>query len=140
MHITPAHLENLVEERYRKRGEQYYADGIVELTSVTDKKAVAKCAGTRLYTTTINLNGNSLSGKCSCPAFDDFGPCKHMAATAYAVMNKKNYAPSEAFHDIKEMDEQLQRVLQRKTKAELIDIIYQYVADDPDLYDYLVEN
>ncbi|WP_368666738.1 SWIM zinc finger family protein [Wolbachia endosymbiont of Mansonella ozzardi] len=33
------------------------------------------------------VHGTFLSGKCSCPAFVYFGPCKHTAAIGFALVN-----------------------------------------------------
>ncbi len=97
MHLTDTHISALIEERYRQRGREYFLQGMVEITTVTETRVTAKCAGTRLYKTMLELKNGTLSGECSCPAFEDFGPCKHMAAACYAVMaeNKAGYAPSD---------------------------------------------
>ncbi len=135
MHLTDSHLSTLIEERYRQRGREYFAQGMVELTQMTPSKVTAKCAGTRLYKTRLELKNNTLSGECSCPAFTDFGPCKHMAAVAYAVMakHKTSYAPSEEYEWRKEECSRLEKHLTQKTKTELVMLIMQLMQEDPDL-------
>jgi uncharacterized Zn finger protein len=135
MHLTDSLLSSLIEERYRKRGREYFTQGMVDLTSVTPSKVTAKCAGTRLYKTRLELKNAALSGECSCPAFTDFGPCKHMAAVGYAVMakHKTGYAPSEAYAYRKEECSRLEKHLTRKTKAELVMLIMQLMQEDTDL-------
>jgi uncharacterized Zn finger protein len=134
MRLTDAHIASLIDERYRQRGREYFAQGMVELTGVTDSKVTAKCAGTRLYRTKIELKNGSLSGECSCPAFEDFGPCKHMAATCYAVMakNKAGYAPSEEYEWRKEECQRTGKHLMKKSKAELVMLLMQIMQDDHD--------
>ncbi|MDM8335232.1 SWIM zinc finger family protein [Wolbachia pipientis] len=43
--------------------------------------------GAYVYRITLRCNGPLLSGGCSCPAFVYYGPCKHMAATGFALIN-----------------------------------------------------
>lgn len=135
MQLTDSLMATLIEERYRQRGREYYAQGMVELTAVTDVKVTAKCAGTRLYKAKLELKNGTLSGECSCPAFEDFGPCKHMAAVCYAVMakHKAGYAPSEEYEWRKGECSRLERHLMKKSKAELVMLIMQVMQDEPDL-------
>jgi uncharacterized Zn finger protein len=135
MRLTDSHLSTLIEERYLKRGRGYFAQGMVELTQVTPTKVTAKCAGTRLYKTRLELKNNILSGECSCPAFTDFGPCKHMAAVGYAVMakHKTGYTPSEEYAWRRDESIRLEKHLTQKTKAELVMLLMQIMQDDPEL-------
>lgn len=135
MQLTDSLIAALIEERYRQRGREYFSQGMVELTTVTATKITAKCAGTRLYKTRMELKDGKLSGDCSCPAFEDFGPCKHMAAACYAVIakNKAGYAPSEEYSWRKEECERFEKHLMKKNKAELMALIMQIIQDEPDL-------
>lgn len=135
MQLTNSHLSALIDKRYLERGMEYFAEGLVELTSVTHTKATAKCAGTWLYTIQLELKESILSGKCTCPAFEDFGPCKHMAATGYAIMAQNNtgYIPSQKFDRQKEEYEQILKRLKKKSKDELIALIMLMIQEDPDL-------
>jgi len=135
MRITDTHISALIDERYRQRGRDYFAQGMVELTGVTETKVTAKCAGTRLYKTKLELKNGALSGECSCPAFEDFGPCKHMAAACYAVMAKykAGYAPSEEYTWRKDECESVEKHLMKKSKAELVGMIMQIIDGEPDL-------
>jgi uncharacterized Zn finger protein len=135
MHLTDSLIATLIDERYRERGKHYFQQGMVELTKISATQVKAKCAGTRVYKTTLKLDNGTLSGQCSCPAFTDFGPCKHMAAVAYAVMasKKAGYAPSEAYKWRKEEYKHLENQLMKKSKNELIMLIMQILDDDPNL-------
>jgi uncharacterized Zn finger protein len=135
MRLTDLHIERLIEERYRQRGRQYFLQGLVELTSVTNAKVTAKCAGTKLYKVRLELQDGKLQGACSCPAFEDFGPCKHIAATCYATMAKcrQGYAPSEEYQERKEELGRLERYLTRKSKSELVMLVLQMIQEEPEL-------
>src|SRR5690606_27116197 len=128
-------MSALIDECYRQRGREYFAQGMVELIGVTETKVTAKCAGTRLYKTKLELKNGALSGECSCPAFEDFGPCKHMAAVCYAVMakNKAGYAPSEDYEWRKDECERVEKHLMKKSKTELVGMIMQIIDGEPDL-------
>jgi len=73
-----------------------------------------------------------LSGNCTCPAFEDFGPCKHIAATAFAVIahNENSYEPHPAAFDrIEELHVIKMRLLEME-KPELINLLRQYVDEE----------
>ena len=44
-----------------------------------------RVAGTEDYRTRVTGRGEDIAGECSCPAFDDWGFCKHMVAAALAA-------------------------------------------------------
>lgn len=132
MQITAEHIIDLCEERYRERGMQILRDGMVELLKVTDTKATAKCLGTRMYKVELELDDGKLVGECTCPAFEDFGPCKHMAAVAHAV-RQSGYEPSEQYEDEKEEAERIERHLMKKSKSQLVSMIMQVIYEDPEL-------
>jgi uncharacterized Zn finger protein len=135
MKLTDSLIVTLIEERFRQRGMDYFVQGMVELTTITDTKVTAKCAGTRLYNTKLELKNGVLSGECSCPAFVDFGPCKHMAAVCYAVMekHKAGYSPSKEYEWRKEEWEHFEKHLMKKSKGDLVLLIMQLMQDEPDL-------
>lgn len=132
MKITAEQIIELIDERYRERGMQILRDGMVELLKITDTTASAKCLGTRMYRVELELDDGKLVGDCTCPAFDDFGPCKHMAAVAHAV-RQTGYAPSEEYEYEKEEAERLEKHLLSKKKPQLVSMIMQMIADDPEL-------
>lgn len=132
MQITPQHIIDLIDERYRERGMQILRDGMVELLQVTDHTVTAKCLGSRMYKIELELDDGKLVGDCTCPAFEDFGPCKHMAAVAHAV-RQPSYTPSEQYQDQKEEAERIENHLMEKSKSQLVSMIMQVMCDDPDL-------
>jgi uncharacterized Zn finger protein len=64
------------------RGEAYHRDGRVKILAVEPRRVLAQVAGTEDYSVNLIGKGETIKGECTCPAFDDYGFCKHMVATA----------------------------------------------------------
>ncbi len=141
MKLTDHQIRALIDDRYIERGRAYLKARQLELTDITPDRVTAKCAGTRIYTVTLNLKNRRLSGTCTCPAVDEFGPCKHMAATALAVQARSvsGYAPSEAFQQRKAQTSKIERQLLRMSKTELVDLIMEMVPDEEALAYWLTD-
>ncbi len=86
MHLTLTALKNLIDDIYIKRGKDYFQDGSVAILDRSKDRVSARILGSRKYRTSLWWEGSELDGECSCPAYEDFGPCKHMAALGFAVM------------------------------------------------------
>ena len=67
------------------RGEEYHRDGLVDLLSVERDRVLARVLGSEDYRTVLKGRGKKIRGECSCPAFRDWGFCKHLVATALAT-------------------------------------------------------
>jgi uncharacterized Zn finger protein len=67
------------------RGEAYWRDGQVQLLAIEPGRVLAEVAGTEDYRIALRGQGRTIDGECSCPAFSDWGFCKHMVATALAA-------------------------------------------------------
>jgi hypothetical protein len=67
------------------RGEAYHRDGRVELLAVEPGRVLAEVSGSEDYRVRLVRKGEEFGGECTCPAFEDFGFCKHMVATALAA-------------------------------------------------------
>lgn len=78
-------LQELAGPKIFARGESYYRDGQVVILSIEPGRVVAQVAGSEDYRTELTRRGGNISGACSCPAFEDWGFCKHMVATALAA-------------------------------------------------------
>ena len=78
------------------KGQKYYADGRVTQLSWNDNCTVftSRVSGTYDYSCTLNFNNNRLvSHECNCRAHYNYsGPCKHIVATMFAIMNQRNDA------------------------------------------------
>src|ERR1700689_4244882 len=64
------------------RGEAYHRDGRVQNLAIEPRRVLAQVAGTDNYRVNLLGRGETIKGECTCPAFDDYGFCKHMVATA----------------------------------------------------------
>lgn len=62
------------------RGEGYAEQGYVEIVSIDGDEVLAHVDGTETYIVEMTVSANA--GLCTCPAFEDWGICKHIAATA----------------------------------------------------------
>lgn len=80
-----AALRALVGAKVFARGQEYFADGAVQLLAVEKDRVLAQVAGSEDYRTRLSGRGKRIGGDCSCPAYDDWGHCKHMVAVALAV-------------------------------------------------------
>lgn len=67
------------------RGEDYHRSGQVLILSIEPGRVLAQVAGSEDYRTELTGRGDDIDGECSCPAFEDWGFCKHMVATALAA-------------------------------------------------------
>jgi hypothetical protein len=78
-------LRELAGGKVFARGETYHRDGQVQILAIEPKRVLAQVAGTEDYRTELRGHGRNIDGECSCRAFEDFGFCKHMVATALAA-------------------------------------------------------
>jgi uncharacterized Zn finger protein len=67
------------------RGSAYAREGLVRLISVTATDVRAEVSGTEVYPARLSGAGRVFSGACVCPAFADWGFCKHLVAVALVV-------------------------------------------------------
>ena len=78
-------LRDLAGDKVFARGEAYHLDGQVQILAIEPKRVLAQVAGTEDYRTELTGRGRDIGGHCSCPAFRDWGVCKHMVAVALAA-------------------------------------------------------
>ena len=123
-------LRELAGDKVFARGKDYYRDGAVEILSIDRGRVLARVAGTDDYRTEITGRGTQIGGECSCPAFGDWGFCKHMVATALAA-NAAGGAPEAEGAD------PLSRIrdhLKVKSVDALVQIIMDLAERDPTLF------
>lgn len=78
-------LRKLAGDKVFARGEAYFGDEAVDILSLARERVLARVAGTEDYRVEIAGRGSAFRGDCSCPAFSDWGFCKHLVATALAA-------------------------------------------------------
>lgn len=112
------------------RGEAYWRDGLVTIIDINAARVRAQVSGTENYRTTVTGRGADIGGDCSCPAFSDFGPCKHIAATALAANDGATKGGGNALSRIRAH-------LETKDAAALVDILVDLAERDPAIFQRL---
>jgi uncharacterized Zn finger protein len=75
-----AALRDVAGEKVFARGAAYHEDERVEIVSFDGARVRARVIGSEVYRCELVGSGKKFSGKCSCPAFSDWGFCKHLVA------------------------------------------------------------
>jgi uncharacterized Zn finger protein len=78
-------LRDLAGDKVFARGEAYHRGGQVQILAIEPMRVLAQVAGTEDYRTELTGRGRNIGGHCSCPAFRDWGICKHMVAVVLAA-------------------------------------------------------
>lgn len=112
------------------RGETYHREGRVEIVSLTPRRITAQVLGEQRYRVTLASRTERIDGECSCPAFDDWGFCKHMVATALAVNDLAGLTP-EAGDAI---FERIRNYLRGAGTETLVDMIVALAEQDDALF------
>lgn len=84
--ITRQTLKLLAGGQSFSRGEEYHNDGLVNLLALDEDRATAQVRGTSTYKCKLQASGESILGKCTCPAFEDVGFCKHLVAMGLEII------------------------------------------------------
>jgi uncharacterized Zn finger protein len=111
------------------RGEDYFRSEQVQILIIEAGRVLAQVAGSEDYRTELRGRGRSIDGHCSCPAFADFGFCKHMVALGLAANAAGGGAGAGA--------EALSRIrdhLKSKSVDFLADVIVDVAERDPKLF------
>lgn len=142
MTINERHIHDYVDERYVERGKDYCKQGLVHLDNISTANIAAKCVGSRIYSVYLKLHQGRILGECNCPAFDDYGPCKHIAAVAFAVIarQKGKYSPSPACIERLKIHQRLMDHLNALPKPELVNILVNFIDDDEEFLLMLVDD
>ena len=141
MNVTLEKIKGLVEEPYFSRGEKYFKDGMIKISSISEREVKAKVLGSVVYAVELFLAKEGLDGRCSCPAFYDIGPCKHIAAVGIALIDHQKGKYQTSFDCADQIDEyeKFEMVLKGKSKNELISIILRMSSSCPEIIYELIE-
>lgn len=80
----------------RERGEFYFRDRRVTITSQYPDSAVATVRGSEIYEVDVSWGELELSCECDCPAWADYGVCKHIWAVLLALDSRPAGKPAPA--------------------------------------------
>ncbi|HJQ57841.1 MAG TPA: acyltransferase [Vineibacter sp.] len=125
-------LREIAGDKVFARGKDYHSAGDVAILRLDAGRVVAQVAGTDDYRTVVTGSGEKIGGECSCPAFRDWGFCKHMVATALAA-NDAPAAPDGAADGGDELT-RIRGHLKAKGVDALVAMIIDLADHDPNLF------
>src|SRR6267378_1690609 len=128
-----AALRELAGEKVFVRGVAYHEDGHVEIVTLDEARVLASVEGSEVYRCELVGSGTAFSGVCSCPAFDDWGFCKHLVATALAA----NCLGPEELEQAAGRAAKIREHLRAKGVEKLVEMIVGLAARDPSLQEEL---
>lgn len=121
-------LQKFAGEKVFARGEAYHRDGQVAILAIERARVLALVTGTEEYRTVVAGGGADIGGECSCPAFDDWGFCKHMVAVALAANDVDEDAPEMGALTL------IRDHLRQENKVALVRMILSQAERDIDLF------
>jgi uncharacterized Zn finger protein len=125
-----AALREFAGEKVFARGVAYHEDGRVEIISIDSARVLARVIGSEVYRSELKTVGRKFSGGCSCPAFSDWGFCKHLVAIALAANDLEPAAVEQAANRLSKIREHLRA----KGIEPLIAMIMGLAERDPALF------
>ncbi len=88
--ITREDIKNIFGTTIYNRGLQYYKEDLVYQLEY-DKRMntwTARVAGSKRYRVETKILEDRISSRCNCPAFDNFGGCKHEVAVLLNIIDR----------------------------------------------------
>src|SRR6185436_12770540 len=105
-------LSQFVPAKIRKRGAEYFHNGLVNLVSCKGEKVEAIVSGTEGYQVVLRREDTLVWAGCSCPYSNDRGEvCKHIWATVLAadeeggLRGPRGGLPDEIISDVFSLDD-----------------------------------
>src|ERR1700694_3292771 len=124
-----AALRDVAGEKVFARGAAYHEDGQVEIVTFDRTRVLARVIGSEVYRCELVGMGKKFSGACSCPAFSDWGFCKHLVATALTA----NSLGSEALEQASGRFAKIREHLRAKGVEGLVEMVVGLAERDPSL-------
>ena len=132
MRFDVASLRKIAGDKVFSRAQAYFQGGRVEILFVGPDGVRARVAGREYYRTVIKGRDKAIAGECSCPAYEDWGICKHVVATALAVNAGEGVAKELAAAQAR-----IRSHLKSQSTDALVDMILEYAEMDPELFSRL---
>jgi hypothetical protein len=123
-------LRDLAGEKVFARGEAYCRGGQVEILAIEPARVVAQVSGTEDYRTVLTGRGKRIGGECSCPAFEEWGFCKHMVAVALMANAEGGDAKAEGAGTLS----RIRQHLKSKSIDTLVEMIVELAERDAKIY------
>ncbi len=124
-----AALRDVAGEKVFARGAAYHEDERVEIVTFDRTRILARVIGSEVYRCKLVGAGKKFSGECSCRAFDDWGFCKHLVATALAA----NDLGSGAIEQASSRFAKIREHLRAKGVEGLVEMVVGLAERDPAL-------
>jgi uncharacterized Zn finger protein len=124
-----AALRDVAGEKVFARGIAYHEDGQVEIITFERTRVLARVIGSEVYRCELVGAGKKFSGGCSCPAFSDWGFCKHLVATALAA----NSLGPGALEQVSSRFAKIREHLRAKGIEGLVEMVVGLAERDPSL-------
>src|SRR3984893_1060247 len=124
-----AALRDVAGEKVFARCSAYQEGGHVEIVRFDRARVLARVAGSEVYRCELVGAGKKFSGECSCPAFSDWGFCKHLVATALAA----NSLGSGALEQVSSRFAKIREHLRAKGVEGLVEMVVGLAERDPSL-------
>ncbi len=124
-----AALRDVAGEKVFARGAAYHEDEHVEIVTIDRTRVLARVIGSEVYRCELVGMGKKFSGECSCPAFSDWGFCKHLVATALAA----NSLGSGALEQASSRFAKIREYLRAKGVEGLVEMVVGLAERDPSL-------
>jgi uncharacterized Zn finger protein len=118
-----AKLRKAAGDKVFERGEDYHADGSVDILTFSNSRVTAQVTGTQPYFVDLACDQGELSGSCSCPAYVDHGFCKHMVATG---LTANDHVPDAA-----DSPGTIENMLRSLDHAALVKLVIDIASSDP---------
>ncbi|WP_372071966.1 SWIM zinc finger family protein [Tistrella mobilis] len=113
------------------RGERYHHDGRVTILDAVPHRVLARVEGTEPYITRLFIDRDGhVDGDCSCPAYENYGPCKHMVAVGLTIL-KTGLQPDP---EIARTRARIRTHLKSLDVDTLVGIVLDCALTDPELY------
>jgi uncharacterized Zn finger protein len=124
-----AALRDVAGEKVFARGVDYHEDGQAEIVTFDRTRVLARVIGSEVYRCELVGAGKKFSGECSCPAFSDWGFCKHLVATALAA----NSLGPAALEQASSRFAKIREYLRAKGIEALVEMVVDLAERDPSL-------
>lgn len=120
-------LRDLAGDKVFARGVAYHEDGNVEIVRFDRARVLARVIGSEVYRCELVGTGKKFSGECSCRAFEDWGFCKHLVATALTA----NSLGPEALEQASNRFGKIREHLRTKGVERLVEMVVGFAERDP---------
>lgn len=123
--FDPETLRRMAGDKAYARGEDYAANDHICLLSAGAQDILAIAFGNLEYTVWIKRQAEPIEGRCTCPANEDAGFCKHLVATALVANCSlaDGVAPGDAIGQVAER-------IGRIEKTQLVELVLELARSD----------